>query len=89
MSDGRRFRVDGRVQGVFFRASTRRMAQSLGLTGWVHNCSDGSVEGLVCGPPAALERFCNWLWSGPDAAHVERVELTASAEQPPATFEFI
>lgn len=89
MSECRRFRVQGRVQGVFFRASTRDKAQSLGLTGWVHNCPDNSVEGLACGDPAALENFCEWLWEGPSAALVKQVEVTPSSESAPAGFEIV
>jgi acylphosphatase len=77
MSDwiARRCRVSGRVQGVFYRASTRARAQSLGVTGHARNLPDGSVEVLACGPPAAVERLCGWLWQGPPAATVASVEI--------------
>ncbi|HUD96188.1 MAG TPA: acylphosphatase [Woeseiaceae bacterium] len=70
----RRFRVTGRVQGVFFRDSTRRTATELGLTGYAKNQADGSVEVLACGSEDALDRLVDWLQSGPKLASVERVE---------------
>lgn len=75
MPSSYRFVVTGRVQGVGFRAATRRKAQSLGLTGWVRNRNDGAVEGLACGSNEAnLEHFHQWLRIGPPVSRVERVE---------------
>lgn len=73
----RRYRVSGRVQGVFFRASTQQQAQSLGLTGWVRNLPDGRVEAFACGSPERLEAFERWLAHGPEMARVDSVETTA------------
>jgi acylphosphatase len=70
----RRFRVTGKVQGVFFRDSTRRTATELGLTGHARNEADGSVAVLACGAEDALDRLADWLQSGPKLASVERVE---------------
>lgn len=70
----RRFRVTGRVQGVFFRDSTRRTATELGVTGYAKNEADGSVEVLACGSEDALDRLLDWLRSGPKLASVESVE---------------
>lgn len=67
-------RVFGRVQGVYFRASTQRVARELGLFGWVRNRRDGSVELVAEGPPAALDRLCAWASVGPSIALVERLE---------------
>lgn len=86
MSLCRRFRVQGRVQGVFFRASTRAQAQRLGVTGWVANRADGGVEGLACGGPQALEDFCAWLWQGPEQAAVCQVELVPEEHPRPRDF---
>ncbi len=69
----RRFRITGRVQGVFFRDSTRRTAQQLGITGFAKNEADGSVLVLACGSQAALEELAEWLKSGPRLASVDRV----------------
>ena len=77
MSDwiARRCLVSGRVQGVFFRASTRSRARELGVTGHALNLPDGRVEVLACGPPAAVEALCGWLREGPPAAQVAAVEI--------------
>ena len=81
MSDwiARRCRVSGRVQGVFYRASTRARAQALGVTGHARNLPDGSVEVLACGEPAAVEALCEWLRQGPPAAEVTGVEVESLA----------
>ena len=75
----RRFLVTGRVQGVFFRASTAREAARLGILGHAANLPDGSVEVLAAGPPAALDELHRWLHQGPPAARVERVDVRAEA----------
>jgi len=67
--------VSGRVQGVFFRASTRDTARRLGLTGWVRNLPDGRVEGLFEGDEEALRRLIEWCRSGPAGAAPEKLEL--------------
>ena len=68
-------KVHGRVQGVYFRASTVQCAQKLGLTGWVKNCDDGSVEGVAEGPRHRLEQLISWCWQGPLGAKVTNVEV--------------
>ena len=78
--------IYGRVQGVSFRAAMRRQAEALGLTGWVRNRSDGSVEALVAGPPAGVERMRRWAQRGPPAAQVDRVQ--SSPAQLPAADSF-
>ena len=81
--------VSGRVQGVFFRDTTRREAEALGLAGWVRNLPDGRVEAFLVGPRDACERALAFLRIGPPRAHVTNVEFTW--ETPPAntpsTFE--
>ena len=66
--------IHGRVQGVFFRDSMRREAQYLAISGWVRNCSDGTVEAMVQGEPGAVEAMLRWAQRGPELAQVERVE---------------
>ena len=66
--------VRGRVQGVFFRSSTQREAKRLGLTGWVKNLADGTVEVVAEGEDEALRELLGWLQRGPTAARVERVD---------------
>ncbi len=68
-----RYLVSGRVQGVFFRASTARQANRLGVTGWARNLPDGRVEVLASGEREALERFSAWLRRGPPAARVDEL----------------
>lgn len=78
----RRCLVAGRVQGVFYRASARARAETLGVTGHARNLPDGRVEVLACGAPQAVEALCEWLWQGPPAADVVSVEIeTLSAAQ--------
>jgi len=84
MPSARRFTIRGRVQGVFFRDSTRRVAQSLGLTGHAINLSNGDVEVLACGAPEAIGRLAEWLREGPCMANVtEVIEHTADWEDLP------
>ena len=66
--------VDGRVQGVFFRDSTRRAALALGVSGWVRNLSDGRVEAVFEGEPQAVANAVAWTRRGPDRALVTDVE---------------
>ncbi len=68
--------VHGRVQGVFYRASTRAKAKELGLTGWVRNLPGGkAVEVTAEGEKTDLEKLSRWLKEGPPGAIVERVEI--------------
>jgi acylphosphatase len=63
-----RFWVSGKVQGVFFRASTREQALRLGLSGSARNLADGRVEVIAAGDDESLERLASWLQEGPPAA---------------------
>lgn len=67
-------KVRGRVQGVFFRASALEEARALGVSGWVSNCSDGSVEMAAEGPRVRLEMLAAWAHRGPPAARIDSVE---------------
>jgi acylphosphatase len=69
-----RARVWGRVQGVYYRASCRERAVALGLSGWVRNRSDGSVELEAEGSAAAIEALLEWCHDGPPGARVDGVE---------------
>jgi acylphosphatase len=71
----RRCFVSGRVQGVFYRASTRQKAIDLGLSGYAHNLPDGRVEVLAVGDAAAIASLIDWLAIGPPAAHVAKVDV--------------
>jgi acylphosphatase len=69
-----RLRITGQVQGVFYRSSAETEARRLGLTGWVRNLADGSVEAVAEGPRADVESFVDWCRHGPPAAQVKAVE---------------
>ena len=66
--------IKGRVQGVFFRASTRDMASRLGLTGWVRNLFDGNVEAVFEGEASLLKQGVQWCYKGPPGAVVTKVD---------------
>jgi acylphosphatase len=72
----RRVVVDGRVQGVFFRESTRRMAGEQGVAGWVRNMPDGRVEAVFEGEPEAVSAAVTWTRRGPERAVVTAIEET-------------
>lgn len=77
--------VSGRVQGVWFRGSTRQQAERLGLSGYAKNLPDGRVEVLACGKKESLEMLNKWLWQGPSAASVSDVvcsEVDAPVQLP-------
>lgn len=87
MPESYRFVVTGRVQGVFFRQSTKQRADALGLHGWVRNRADGAVEGVVHGADAAaLGAFRDWLNRGPERAQVQDVTWAATVEPIEAGF---
>jgi acylphosphatase len=68
--------VRGRVQGVYYRDRCRREALAAGVSGWVRNELDGSVQALVEGPAAAVDRLVAWMRIGPRRAIVEDIEVT-------------
>lgn len=74
MAVARRVVVTGRVQGVFFRAWTKQQADDLGVSGWVRNRADGSVEALVAGDPDAVRALIDRMCHGPSAARVDRLD---------------
>lgn len=72
----KRLLITGRVQGVGFRFYMQRKARELGLTGWVRNCRDGSVEAVIQGTPGAVEMMISWARRGPPSAVVAEVRAT-------------
>lgn len=68
-------RISGHVQGVFYRHTTREKAAMLGLSGWVRNMPDGSVEAEAVGPKDGIEELIAWCWQGPPAARVTDVHV--------------
>lgn len=83
----RHYWVSGKVQGVYFRASTKKRADALGLSGWVRNVPDGRVEVMVSGEADTIERFEAWLRRGPVMAKVTHLEASEMAEQVFTGFE--
>jgi len=73
MPSARRFTIKGRVQGVWFRDSTRKVAESLGLSGHAINLNDGNVEVFAYGEKAAIDQLAEWLRDGPRMANVVQV----------------
>jgi acylphosphatase len=80
--------IRGWVQGVGFRASCRREAERLGLTGWVRNLSDGSVEALFEGPDQAVAAMLRWCEHGPEGAEVSEVKVAEESEAAPQQRSF-
>ncbi|MDH3533222.1 MAG: acylphosphatase [Gammaproteobacteria bacterium] len=78
MASARRFRIKGRVQGVFFRDSTRRVASTLGILGHAINLPNGDVEVFACGDEPSLDELASWLQHGPPMANVTSVVAEAA-----------
>jgi acylphosphatase len=78
--------ISGRVQGVFFRQETARLARAAGVAGWVRNLGDGRVEAVFEGDPAAVQPLVRWASSGPPMAFVEHVEIEEEAPKAESGF---
>jgi acylphosphatase len=83
----RRVVVHGRVQNVWFRASTRAEAQRVGACGWVRNLRDGTVEAVFEGPADVVEAMVHYCHTGPRGAGVERVDVTREDPEGLADFQ--
>jgi acylphosphatase len=83
----RRVVIQGRVQGVFFRETTRRRALAAGVAGWVRNNPDGSVEAALEGEPEAVERVIAFCREGPRGARVDWVDVVS--EEPEGLTGFV
>jgi acylphosphatase len=68
--------ISGRVQGVWYRASTKQKAEELGLAGWVKNTEEGNVEAVFEGDEAVVDEMIAWCWKGPPLAKVTDVEIS-------------
>lgn len=71
--------ISGKVQGVWFRANTQKKAQQLGVSGWVRNLPDGSVEIKATAPTDSLNEFIAWLKIGPELARVDNITIESCA----------
>jgi acylphosphatase len=83
----RRLVVHGKVQGVFFRDSTREAARNEGVAGWATNRPDGSVEVVLEGPPGAVDLVAGYVRRGPSSARVDNVETRDEAPEGLSGFE--
>ena len=83
----RRVRVSGRVQGVGFRAATKAKAEACGVTGWVRNLPDGSVEAALEGDADAVAALVEFCRAGPRLARIERVEVREESAEGLTRFE--
>jgi len=81
--------IKGNVQGVFYRATAKKVAENLKLTGWIKNTKDGNVEAIVTGEEAQLEEFSNWCKKGPQKATVVEVITKQEKETHYNAFEII
>ncbi|MCC7528064.1 MAG: acylphosphatase [Candidatus Melainabacteria bacterium] len=73
-----KLKIHGRVQGVFFRQSAREKARELGLSGWVKNMPDGTVEAVAAGPENVVNELIAWCKKGPAYARVDKVNVQVS-----------
>jgi len=81
--------ITGKVQGVYYRASAKEQALSLGITGWVKNTSSGDVEILATGADESLDQFIHWCKQGPPNAIVKEVQVAKAADERFDGFEVI
>ena len=79
--------ASGRVQGVYYRASTCEQATALGLRGWVRNLPDGRVEAQLSGPAQTVDKMLAWMQQGPPAANVDNIDSRPDDSPVPEGFE--
>lgn len=73
--------VKGKVQGVFYRATAKKIADEIGVTGWIKNTPDNCVEMVASGSQHCLQRFIEWCKRGPARANVSEVKITETKEE--------
>ena len=79
--------ISGKVQGVFYRASAKELAERLKINGWVKNTKEGDVEVLASGSDENLSKFAEWCKKGPSGANVTNVAVTNTDEKPDHGFK--
>lgn len=82
-------RIYGKVQGVNYRGSMQDEALRIGLSGWVRNRRDGTVEALLCGSAEEIELLLEWARTGPPLSRVEKVEVLDASDDPIGYFEIL
>jgi acylphosphatase len=80
-------KIFGRVQGVFFRQRTKEKALELGISGWVRNCEDGSVEVVAEGEENSLQQFIEWCYRGSEKSKVTKVDVCEVEEKKYSDFQ--
>lgn len=81
--------ISGKVQGVFFRETSRKLAEQLNIKGWIKNTADDKVEVLITGEESDVNDFVNWCKKGPERAEVEHVRISKQEEMYFEKFEVI
>jgi acylphosphatase len=77
-----RILIKGKVQGVFFRASARDIAETIGIKGWVRNTEEGDVEAVATGTETQVDQFIGWCRKGPQKAIVKDISVEQLKEEP-------
>ena len=85
----KRFLIKGKVQGVFYRATAKEVAEKLGLSGWIRNTDEGEVEAMATGTGEQLQAFANWCRKGPPRSRVTGIDETDAAEEAFTGFKII
>lgn len=81
--------IKGKVQGVFYRASARDVAEQLELKGWIRNTDDDDVEAVVTGDPDQVKEFIEWCKKGPSRARVDKVNVTEKEDESFDSFRIV
>jgi acylphosphatase len=81
--------IKGKVQGVFFRATAKEIAESLGITGWIKNTDEGYVESIAIGSEEKVQKFIEWCKHGPPKARVMDLVITYIEDQYLSNFKII
>lgn len=81
--------IKGKVQGVFYRASARDVAEQLELKGWIRNTEDDDVEAVACGDPDQVKEFIEWCKKGPSRARVDKVIVTEKEDESFDSFRIV
>lgn len=81
--------ISGKVQGVFYRASAKEIAERLNILGWVKNTAEGEVEIMACGSQENVNQFIEWCKKGPAGAIVTHIKISESDEKCPNEFKIV